>query len=818
MNTSSYFLSFVPWGFCAAFAVIAPLSLAAYGAASLRRARDEGSSAESGSRMWVMAAVVLTISSYVLIAPPTLSCKPWAEALVGNVFNTVDIILFKGSQDGFVSMTHDALGYGAFATFYAILIELYVLAVPFVVSVTALGVFVSNLTYWKVRWACRHKREIFVFNGITPETEALATDIGRRARSERAALIFCGVSKEKRNENSALIQRLRKAERFSTIYTPEPIDVLPIDDNTERDVHYFILSKSSDANVSAAIRLLDVLKRRLVEEDAAAQSYLRALEGGQGDASDEALAQAIESIMKRARRIHLCCLHGGDEDDLVFDSMYEDVDSMKRGSNVPEVELMRATLRNTARGNIVLNLVSEVEEKVDLLLEEHPLTDVLDIQAIDLSRYPLPGSSQKLTVVVVGLGSTGSEVVRRVFWQGRICGVELRIVGIDKGANAIRSRLEYLYPEMMEETLPDGTPTVTLVEGDVFTRDVERLFDESGDAAIPADSALYCVVALKEDTDCLSAGLGIRRALERARGLRADGERRFPPLIALNIKDERLRGAVDCLRNGDEHFSLVPFGSTSELYSCLNLVENRKVLLAAQVAAAYEEASRLDEVLGRGGERKDAPLDFGITVSRSKVFVSFNEFEIKKASNIALAKFAPTYLTLLGFGLSYEHCSMAAGAEATRAWLSALGLDSRSAVPMLLNVSFADYEDYQRVGSEHPVLWNLAEMEHARWLAFYRSQGWSGVSVEELRSHWRAGTIPRPGNHQSSKLRLHCCMCDMRTLLKREGELNSDPENPRHNKDFVRYDRLIIIELQRALSGLALDEPFVDASVRSLGE
>ena len=96
------------------------------------------------------------------------------------------------------------------------------------------------------------------------------------------------------------------------------------------------------------------------------------------------------------------------------------------------------------------------------------------------------------------------------------------------------------------------------------------------------------------------------------------------------------------------------------------------------------------------------------------------------------------------------------------------------------------------IHNEHPKVKELANLEHDRWLAFYRSEGWKDLTLDERERLEEKGIITETGAHQSPKLKRHCYMCDLDTLIERGAALKKDP---------LVYDRAAVIETQRILSG-----------------
>ena len=94
---------------------------------------------------------------------------------------------------------------------------------------------------------------------------------------------------------------------------------------------------------------------------------------------------------------------------------------------------------------------------------------------------------------------------------------------------------------------------------------------------------------------------------------------------------------------------------------------------------------------------------------------------------------------------------------------------------------------------QYPLVCALGDLEHERWMAFYRSQGWVDLDVNQCNDLRESGLIGSDG-HQSSMLRTHGYLCSIESgeLPNRGASFGDDP--------YV-YDRAIVIETNRILSG-----------------
>lgn len=418
------------------------------------------------------------------------------------------------------------------------------------------------------------------------------------------------------------------------------------------------------------------------------------------------------------------------------------------------------------------------------------------------------------------------------------------------------------------ERLVDGASVSSLAvaadatlreDGDpVVSRPPERLIDN--------DAHLYAVVCTGSSTDNLNIALSIRRRVEERRiRLRIRESTPLPstPVIATAIKDEEVFRSVECLaKKGDDEADIYPFGSLVQLYSYRRLTGSPFQAMTLDLQALYSAVNKHRDGIGSSDP-------FGVSPQpRSTVRREFNSAEVKKLSNKTSARFAPYRVWMLGLygasGTAWEDIASFAdldtlGTEAgdhafellEGAYLDALGLAGEHGVdaadvhdlvfgkvpsqraPMggqgenrVVDPHGTTMRDaYLRLQSAYPVLFAQASVEHARWCAFYRSEGWRDLAAcasrptDEIpaRSRGEATWIDaddesriqgerrclfevcgarerdgvlKPNGHQSGALKLHYYLCDSTSELIRRGVDCWDDPFP--------YDRNIVIQCLKA--------------------
>lgn len=667
--------------------------------------------------------------------------------------------------------------------------------------------------------------DVYLFSGLGDAEVALAKstfDRFRRDHKHRPLVIFCNVGADDRAEHADLVDNLTVLGRGSTIFTHRGIaDVLP---DLERDAHLlfwtfrhpfkqiycFLLGDDYAANVTNAIDVIQIVtdKAAGVDPDTGV-SPLDELELDEdgvapSDQEDELQAKLFRRFADArvdARRFHVYCMHANQENELVFDSLaHGAADTEGREALSHPVRLVRLSME--------VRLISRAREQTYDVLTRHPLYDVLDRPVYKPDHFAedfmAEVDPQQVYVFVVGLGSYGLEALKTVYWIGRMRNVELHIVGIDKIGDEIGAALKVTCPEMMEEAYEDGTHVVSITQASVFTPEFNKVL-----CGVPANARIYSIITLGDDQLNLNVALSMRRIFDdmlRKDMMKMPGDStrsraEFPLILPLINSSELFEAADRMTSDRREAFRLEPFGMAEDVFSYHNIVEEPWERYALAMNAAYREVWewRPERMVGRRGV--DARL------SADEIAAEYAEYEIKKLSNRTNVRHIPYRLWCLGMDpaevIGVDGDLLGAGIDQAR-WMDLLGYDEAGAEELMSHhrgeskVDGVKTFDPERMRAEQddlrrrfPVVCALAELEHERWLAFYRSEGWRDLTIEECDKLVSLGLIASRKVHQSPKLRLHCYMCSNEELLERGIALEDDP---------YTYDRAAVMETARILS------------------
>lgn len=233
----------------------------------------------------------------------------------------------------------------------------------------------------------------------------------------------------------------------------------------------------------------------------------------------------------------------------------------------------------------------------------------------------------------------------------------------------------------------------------------------------------------------MNSGITLRRLFYKL----SDNYDYSPPIFCY-IKDYSKYDIVKNLATAESdsnrrmNYSLIPFGSLSEIYSYEKLVDSDLEKLAKNVHLAYEEIFSNEEINVKEALRR------------------YNLFEVNKRSNRANALHIRYKLNLLD--LDYND-----NAEQS-------------------SVDMKDYytKDY---------LAELSVSEHNRWMAFLETEGWIPSTKEQVYLYRNSGISK--GRHNCPILKMHPYVCEYEKLKELSLELEG--------KDTTVYDEELILRI-----------------------
>lgn len=323
-----------------------------------------------------------------------------------------------------------------------------------------------------------------------------------------------------------------------------------------------------------------------------------------------------------------------------------------------------------------------------------------------LDKKPLytAAKNNMASVLITGFDNGGEELLKAALWCGQLENISIKINIVTDNIERKKARLLFKYPEILCE--------------DYNVNFYEANLDEVSLADILERHCMdttYIAVTNDSDEDNIRLAIYLRRFF-----LRNDPEFKNMPFIAAKVKSiekyESLRNIATPEFNESRKtgYDIYPYGNDGDIYSYGELVASPLEKLARNVHLVYED-------IFNGGKEIDVPA----------ALARYNVFEVKKRSNRANAMHIRYKLWALG--LDYIDADDESGEE----------------------VELSDYLDGE-------LLQKLTVAEHDRWMAFLRTEGWAGATVDESKKYRDLSK----GRHECPIIQLHPYICAFDDLVQ----------------------------------------------------
>ena len=349
----------------------------------------------------------------------------------------------------------------------------------------------------------------------------------------------------------------------------------------------------------------------------------------------------------------------------------------------------------------------------------------------------LSSKEKQLSILVVGSGSIGHELIKACAWCGQL-GFEykLQINIVDKNISWYKKFLQKECPELF-----NGQYDLKFYEADVQTEDFEQILIKH------CKKINYIITTLGND------GLNIKTALYlRSFYLRTSADFSYEPIIAVQITDKTKNAyakeftAIDRERINHrgwkinslsaQNYNLVPFGSNDSIYSYNFIIDSETEKLAINSHAVYELMFTSNKAT-----ESDIRKNYGLN-------------ELNRRSNQANAIHIIYKLFIFG----YE-------------------------IKKIENATEKEIEESKKLSTElkekfmnKTIIEKLSRLEHERWNAFMRTEGWHGATVKNVEKY----IYQTEGSHKFSRAKLHACICPWKEL---------DDVVEKYDKHIKEYDR-----------------------------
>lgn len=334
-----------------------------------------------------------------------------------------------------------------------------------------------------------------------------------------------------------------------------------------------------------------------------------------------------------------------------------------------------------------------------------------------------------ISVLICGLNDVGLEALKAALWMGQLYGVSLKLNVIDADALQKKAQLELSCPEMFSEEYD-----INFYQADTSDISFQKVLKNY------CNDTTYTIVCSDNDEANIRTALYLRRFF-----LKENLSIKNFPVVAAYIDNSKKAEAVRNLNppeaneNRKINYGIIPFGGTESVYTYNSVMNSPIEKISINVHLAYEEIF---------SESEDIDI--------FEVLKRYNAFEVNKNSNRANALHIRYKLWMLGLDYTEdEYCE---------------------------EVNYLDYLTDE-------VLEKLTIAEHNRWMAFLRTEGWSGVSVEGVKKYQYTGLSK--GRHNCPLLLMHPYLCDFDKLIDVSNELGL-PDATVYDRELIRRIPLIL--------------------------
>lgn len=354
---------------------------------------------------------------------------------------------------------------------------------------------------------------------------------------------------------------------------------------------------------------------------------------------------------------------------------------------------------------------------------------------------------RELHITILGSGPLAEETFKAAYWCGQMADVRVHMHVLDRNASAMEQRVRDIYPELLE-SCRSGSPLLRVRPFDerggynppyfetAEFLDMAGMDCVSGYPAAVLENTDYYIVALETDEQNLLIANQLKlHAARRA----MDSGSPVHPVIAPAVEDQRLARAAQVLKPGAYEPYFVPFASLESRYSCKNVF----------LTSFTEQTVSIKSIYRKENQKKDQ--DDGYT----------------NQSSAARAVHAP--YKLFGLGLIRQ-------------------VDLEKDIDLRYRVEGPVQLTPEQ---EHQFAW----VEHRRWNAFIRSQGFICPTREQYDRFFALWHETK-----SIGLKLHPCLVESQLIPE---PLPDGPDFDRSRYDYLDYVSMYTYSLKTRQAGKA---------------
>ena len=375
--------------------------------------------------------------------------------------------------------------------------------------------------------------------------------------------------------------------------------------------------------------------------------------------------------------------------------------------------------------------------------------------------YDLPDGRKDISVMIIGCGTWGSQMLKTVLSSGQISGYHLKICVYDNRAEYLKHLFFFRCPEV-KKLLTEYKKNVQLsfVQTDVLSDSFFEKIEENANA-----DATYVCVATSMDNVNLTVAEKLYCFFRRKNGFS------YTPPIFARVNNNVLTENFSCKSESYlQKRGIELFGTAASFYAQKTLFNTTLEQLALGAHLVYCTDLGEESLLTRhirylkaaeSGKGKEAPQE---DEKYKEAIRSFYAYEGNRQSSMA---------AVLHFGAKI----MSVCGEMTES-----GKISKDVL--------AQYKKAMQNPREQD---RLTKNEHDRWNFFTASNGWQRIKPEEIIKYY-----PTSGKHKDDLSKTHPCLTAFNKLDSLSKTYNA--LKPAKERDFLKEDQKIVLALPEIVS------------------
>lgn len=402
------------------------------------------------------------------------------------------------------------------------------------------------------------------------------------------------------------------------------------------------------------------------------------------------------------------------------------------------IEIIKCALKLNEKKQHLINIftLSSQSETTDILTETN--TGMINVVLVNptmkvaydlLYSNPLTTvlkDTRKIKCLILGSNKITEEIVKAIIWCGQLGkDYSLSLLIVDKNATFFEACLQRNYPEMI-----NGIYDIKFIDCDIRTNQISSLLEKN------AFESNYIVISSDNDEENFRTATYLRTFFLR-HNIKLQNKPNISVLISNTNKEKNLK-----LINNSAGYDFFYFGETHSVFDYKSLVDSELEKIAINVSNSYQTKYNKD-----------------FHPSKEELERLYYSNEKDRRSNRANALHYIYRLFLLGY--SFKQKNNASSEE--------------------LHNSEKIVEQLKSKINEPGIAEKFAIIEHDRWTAFNRTEGYTGATFEIIKKY-----MPITNSHKYPLAKYHACICSWEKLGKLDETLGTN---------FRSYDSFFINDM-----------------------